>query len=289
MTDFWKYQALGNDYLVMEPGKKPLTSEAVKMICDRHTGVGSDGILWGPLEKPLTKGVPAGVPGLRIYNPDGSEAEKSGNGLRIFARHLWERKMVTEKGFSISTLGSLVKAEILDETGDQIAIDMGQVHFGMPGSEEEGLQTPLEVGGEIKKINVANVGNPHCVVFMENPTEEEARRLGPLLENHPMFPQRTNVQLVKVEDTDLIRIQIWERGAGYTLASGSSSCAAAAVSIRLGFCRSPLQVLMPGGVLFITMDENDQIRMEGPVSPVGKGSFHPDFAKKLGLPTKNTV
>ncbi|MCZ6472553.1 MAG: diaminopimelate epimerase [SAR324 cluster bacterium] len=290
MGDYWKYHGLGNDYLVMEPERftAPPGSEAIRRICDRQRGVGADGILLGPLSALPGKKPCPGLPALRIFNPDGSEGEKSGTGLRIFARYLWERGHVRQKGFSISTLGGEVGAEVLDATGGLVAIAMGRVSFAsgdipMAGPPREVLQETLEVDGREVLISGAGLGNPHCVVQVDDPTPELARELGPGLENHPQFPNRTNVQFMTVLDEHRIRIEIWERGAGYTLSSGSSSCAAAAVACRLSLCRSPLTVSTRGGDLKVELDENFHARLEGPVKLVGHGRFSDEFLAELGL------
>ena len=290
MTDFFKYHGLGNDYLVLEPRRfvAPPSPEAVRKLCGRHRGIGSDGILWGPLEDLPGADVPQGAPGVRIFNPDGSEAEKSGNGLRIFARHLWIRKLVDGKRFAIATLGGTVEARVLDEAGARIAIDMGQVRFvsgavPMTGPPREVLRETLEAGGESWTINAAHVGNPHCVVLVESPAPELARRVGPSIEHHPAFPNRTNVQFMAAEGEHAVRIEIWERGAGYTEASGTSSCAAAAVACRLGLCRSPVTVRMPGGNLSVELDESYRAVLTGPVAAVGSGELSAEFLAELGL------
>ncbi|MBI4081279.1 MAG: diaminopimelate epimerase [Candidatus Lambdaproteobacteria bacterium] len=289
MPDFYKYHGLGNDYLVLEPARfeGPPTPEAIRLICDRNRGLGSDGILWGPA--PLkAKQRAAATPGVRIYNPDGSEGEKSGNGLRIFARHLWARRLVESPAFAIDTIGGRVQARVLDRTGGRIRIGMGRVRFesaAIPwsGPPREALGKRLNLGGETLILNGATLGNPHCVVFVEEPSEALARRLGPLLETHPLFPNRTNVQFAQALDPHRLKIEIWERGAGHTLASGSSSCAAAAVACRLGLCRSPVTVEMPGGALRIEIDRAYHVAMEGEVQAVGNGRFAAEFLRALGL------
>ncbi len=290
MSDYWKYHGLGNDYLVVDAGRftTALSAEAIRKICRRNRGVGADGILVGG-----PPAAPGGADGnapieLRIFNPDGSEAGKSGNGLRIFARFLWERGQAREKSFAISTPGGLVQAEVLDETASRVAIAMGPISFistdiPMSGEPREVLEEPLQVGHRELRVSAAGLGNPHCVVQVEDPTPALAAELGPLIETHPQFPDRTNVQFMAPVDEHRIRIEIWERGAGYTLSSGSSSCAAAAVACRLGLCRSPVTVAMPGGELHVELDDAFRARLEGPVSAVGSGRFSDEFLAELGL------
>lgn len=278
---FWKYHALGNDYLVLDPKElsAPLASEQVRAICHRNFGVGSDGILLGPLPSQ------AAPFGLRIFNPDGSEAEKSGNGLRIFSRCLWDRKLVGEEEFVIETPGGLVMSAVL-ERGRMVRIDMGRVSFRsdlipVAGSCREVINEPITVGGRDFTYCAATVGNPHCVLPLPEIDAALAKQFGPLLEAHANFPNRTNVQFMKVLDRGNIRIEIWERGAGYTLASGSSSCAAAAASHRLGFVDNDVTVHMPGGTLQIEIADDGRIHMTGPVEGAFEGRFHPDLEKKI--------
>jgi len=278
---FKKYPGLGNDYLVIDPNIRdfPLTQENIRLICDRNFGVGSDGILYGPrLEGDL--------PSLRIFNPDGSEAEKSGNGLRIFAKYLFEKKYVRSKNFKIKTPGGLVGVQIKDNVAGLIRINMGKVTFisheiPVAGEPREVVDEPLDIDGVTYKVTCLSIGNPHCVIPMPEVNEAMARALGPHVENHPMFPNRINMQIVRVIDRANIDIRIWERGAGYTLASGSSSCAAAAASHRLGLVDNDVTVHMPGGTLHIEIADDGQIHMTGPVEGTFEGSFHSDLLKKI--------
>jgi diaminopimelate epimerase len=270
---FWKYHALGNDYIVIDPRilRTPLTVEQVRVICHRNFGVGSDGILLGPLPS-------AKAPfGLRIYNPDGSEAEKSGNGLRIFSRYLWDRKLVDEKEFAIETAGGVVKSTVFDG-GRMARVEMGKVTFWsdeipVTGPRREVINEKISVDGETFTFCAASIGNPHCVLPLPEISAEVAKRFGPSIETHPNFPKRTNVQFLKVLDRANIQIEIWERGAGYTLASGSSGSAAAAVSHKLGLCDASITVHMPGGKLAIEIRKDFDILMTGPVTKVAEGTI----------------
>ncbi len=270
---FKKYHGLGNDYLVIDPNVSDieLKPQMVRWICDRHTGVGSDGILYGPLKdnKSLK---------LRIFNPDGSEAEKSGNGLRIFARYLFEKKYVTVKHFNIETAGGIVDVEIKDDSASLIKINMGKFTFDsekipVKGKKRRVINEELQIGSKKYKVICLSIGNPHCVIPLPEISEKKAKQLGPLVENYEIFPNRINMQLLKVIDRNTIEIQIWERGAGYTLASGSSSCAATAAAYELGLVDKQVTAKMPGGELFIEIDENEQIHMAGPVEFIFEGSF----------------
>jgi diaminopimelate epimerase len=271
--NFYKYQALGNDYIVLNPDDfaAELTKEQIRRICNRNYGLGSDGILYGPT---VAKDADFA---LRIFNPDGSEAEKSGNGLRIFSRYLWDMKKVGEKPFMISTLGGIVKAEIL-LNGQKVKVEMGQVSFDsakipVTGPPREVLNEEMKIDGQTIKFSAVTIGNPHCVILKDEISEALARKLGPKIETDSRFPNRTNVQFVKVLDRADIRIEIWERGAGYTLSSGSSSCAAAAAARRLGLCDSQIKVFMPGGQIDITVSDDYFITMTGPVTKIAEGTI----------------
>jgi diaminopimelate epimerase len=286
MPDFFKYHGLGNDYLVLEPGRfaAPPSPQGVRLICDRNRGVGGDGILWGPLAASPAPGAYA----VRVFNPDGSEAEKSGNGLRIFARFLWERGAATGSTIAIHVPGGVVKARRLDPAAQRIAMEMGAASFHssripMTGLPRDVLREPLEIAGRTLTVNGVTVGNPHCVVLVDAPTPALARELGPLIETHPLFPKRTNVQFMRPLGEHAIQIEIWERGAGYTLASGTSSCAAAAVACRLGLCRSPVTVHMPGGTLEVRVSGGYEIELEGPVAAVAQGDFSAELLREAGL------
>ena len=281
---FYKYHALGNDYLVLRPADFPgmdaPSGDQIRAICHRNFGVGSDGILWGPLASAQAQY------GLRIFNPDGSEAEKSGNGLRIFSRFLWDQGLVKSAHFSIATPGGLVSASIKDE-GRLITVEMGAVSFNsakipVTGPPREVINEQLVAEGREFTFCAATIGNPHCVIPLPAISPELARRFGPAIETHPFFPRRTNVQFMQVIDRSNLRLEIWERGAGYTLASGSSSSAAAAVAHRLDLADRHVSVHMPGGTIGIEISDGFHIRMTGTVKRVAEGTLHPEiFETKL--------
>ena len=267
---FEKYHALGNDYLVYDPDGENITfseSEIIR-ICHRNFGLGSDGILVGPThsEKAPFK--------LKILNPDGSEAEKSGNGLRIFARYLRDTGKVSTNSFKVDTLGGVVSCEV-SEDKSTITVEMGKVSFQsdiipvkIEGEAREVCNEPIEINGKMLKYYGATIGNPHCVIPVENVTKEMTIELGSLIENHPYFPNRTNVQFLEILDRNRIKIEIWERGAGYTLASGSSSSAAGAVARKMGACDEKITVEMPGGEIGLIIDDNFNVQMTGPATRV---------------------
>jgi diaminopimelate epimerase len=273
---FTKYHALGNDYLIIEPSQivGELSTKQIETICHRNFGVGSDGILLGPIKSDQ------GEFGLRIFNPDGSEAEKSGNGIRIFSRYLWDRRLVDEEPFHIQTKGGQVLSHVHAD-GRMVDVDMGRVSFDsavipVAGPKREVINETITVDGTALKFCAATIGNPHCVILRDEVSESEARRFGPFIESDPRFPNKTNVQFMKVLDRNAIRIEIWERGAGYTLASGSSSSAAAAVAHRLGLCDGEIAVHMPGGRIDILVSPDFNIKMSGPVTRVSEGVIDPE-------------
>ncbi|MBE2223233.1 MAG: diaminopimelate epimerase [Anaerolineae bacterium] len=264
----YKYQALGNDMLIVDPAQfgLALTPERVRLLCDRHFGIGADGICYGPLpDEP-------GPNAMRFLNPDGSEAEKSGNGLRIFARYLWDAGYVASRSYSITIQNQPIYAEVLDEAAHTIALAMGQVSFSR-------IEEEMEVAGETVRITAVSVGNPHCVLFDDR--LDAIHHIGPILENAPPFPNRTNVQIVHLVDEHTIEIAIWERGAGYTLASGTSASASAGAAIRTGRCTSPVEVRMAGGSATVAVDENWNVVLTGTVTAVFHGKLAPDMIKKL--------
>ncbi|HVY55214.1 MAG TPA: diaminopimelate epimerase [Thermodesulfobacteriota bacterium] len=283
MNEFVKSHGLGNDYFVLDGSRITfsLTPEVIRLLCDRNYGIGSDGILL------LVPSAKADF-GLRILNPDGSEAEKSGNGLRIFAKYLYEHGHTDKKQFRIDTLGGVVSAE-LEVSGKRVpfvTVEMGTATFDsslipVKGEEREVVNEEMRIEGEPLRFTAVSVGNPHCVVFTDNLDEGYTRMVGPLIETSDIFPNRTNVQFAKVVSGDRVEIMIWERGAGYTLASGSSSCAVAAACVRNGFTGGTVTVSMPGGELVIEIREDWSIKMRGAVEEVAYGTLSDDLIQRI--------
>ncbi|HEY5037696.1 MAG TPA: diaminopimelate epimerase [bacterium] len=277
-NQFVRSHGLGNDYLVMDPSTLSfdLTPANIIRICNRNTGVGSDGIL--ALEKSKSS-----QSRLRIYNPDGSEAEKSGNGLRIFCKFLFEHGYIEKSFFEVETAGGTVQAQLHLVVGKvaAVTVDMGKATFDagvipVSGFQGEVVEKPLKIekAGKELKVTCVSVGNPHCVVFYDDlkKAEEEIHTLGPLLENHPQFPNRSNVQFAHVLNEKEVAIRIWERGAGYTLASGSSSCAVAAACVKTKRTGKELTIQMPGGDLSIQVKDDFELTMRGPVEEICVGT-----------------
>lgn len=264
-----KYHGLGNDYLVFDPNKNTLklSQENVKLICDRHFGVGSDGILEGPiLEKEKME--------VRIWNPDGSIAEKSGNGVRIFAKYLKDAGYVQKTHVTLSTLAGDVDVQYLNEEGTRMKASMGRVSFWsdeipVSGERREVVNETMIFGKIPYRVTCATVGNPHCVIFLNEISKDIVCRIGKNSENASYFPERVNTQIMRVIDRQNIEIEIYERGAGYTLASGSSGCAAAAAAYKQGLTDSKMYVKMPGGTLEIEILDDWTVLMTGDVGFVG--------------------
>jgi len=250
---FEKWHALGNAYLLVEqPAAGTLAPTRVRRLCDVDTGIGSDGLL-------EVTGRDAGRAVVRIWNPDGSTAELSGNGTRIAAAWLLRESGLPE--VEIETESKLVRA--VPGAPDMVRQELGVVSV----SDDE----VLDVAGERLGIVTADVGNPHVVVLRDVLSRDDLLRLGPAIETHPRFPRRTNVQLAIPEPPDKVSVLVWERGAGETAASGSSAVAVAAVAVARGWCSSPVRVAMPGGELVVTITDG-QASLEGPAEQICVGT-----------------
>jgi len=273
-----KYEALGNDYLVLDlPGPMDELVAMLPMLCDRHRGLGSDGLL----------AFDRATMTVRIFNPDRSEAQKSGNGLRITAAHA-----VLEHGapdrFELRTADRVNSVQVLSRHGGEVVteVDIGRPSFraaDLPARfEGEPARVVLETpAGRVDAVLVS-VGNPHCVVFGQPVTEARCLELGPHLEHHPAFPERTNVQLCEVLDRSRVRIEIWERGAGYTLASGTSASAVAAACMRDGLVGDRVAIQMPGGELMVRREHGGNLVQSGPARRVYRAAVDlADFTSQV--------
>ncbi|MCR4801362.1 MAG: diaminopimelate epimerase [Bacteroidales bacterium] len=280
---FVKSHGLGNCYIVIDSDKIDfeLTDECVIRICDLHFGVGSNGILLK---------VPSKIAdfGLKIYNTDASIAENCGNGLRIFSKFLHDYGYLSSDKFTVDILGRLIHCEILEKNAAgkaiKVRVDMGKANFvakQVPVNflKEECINEPVTFGGKEFRINCVSVGNPHCVVFRDELNQEELLKYGPIIETDKMFPNRTNVQFAHVVNRNLVEIKIWERGVGNTLASGSSSCAVASAMRKNNLVDKDVTIRMPGGELQISIDEEWNIKMTGPVEEICSGVFCKEMVK----------
>ncbi len=268
-----KGHGLGNDYLVVDRADLPwpLTAERTRHICDRHRGLGSDGILIGDI---------AEIPfGLEILNPDGTVAEKSGNGLRIFAAWLHGRTLVrTGEWFDVRLVKDTVRMRVEDEraAGELIVrVEIGTASFlgrdaGFAPVPDIALGSTLELaGGKTAEVNPVSLGNPHCVVFVDALDRADFLERAPQLCTHSAFPRGTNVQFARVVGPRTIELWIWERGAGETLASGSSACAATAAAVRRGLAEpGTFEARMPGGSATVTVKDDFAIELVGPAQMI---------------------
>lgn len=272
-----KYHGLGNDYLVLDPNlnQVSLQERKVQLLCRRNFGVGADGILYGPLPEKEK-------PEVLIYNSDGSEAAESGNGVRIFAKYLRDFGYVTEKKFALATKSGDVEVEFLDKAGSRMRVNMGKADFRKASlssgvSLHEILNEPLMFHGNLYNSSCLSVGTPNCVIMTEDVSCKHAKELGPYVENASYFPERMNLQLCKVVSREKLKTEVYERGSGYTLASGTGACAAAAAAFRMGLTDRNVTVEMPGGELLIEIKEDGTIYMTGAVKRVGTFTLAEDF------------
>lgn len=270
---FWKGHALGNDYVVLDGTTVgPPTPAVVRRLCDRHRGVGGDGVLVADLSDGVA---------VRIFNPDGTEAEKSGNGLRILGAWLRDLGRIGGDPVAVRLPGESVELEILSSQGGvhDIRVAMGVPSFragdipftrASPDAEVQGLS--LAVAGTPLGIHLVSIGNPHCVVFFDHLVDDRFQRLAPTLQAHPGFAAGVNVQFARVVDEDTIEARIWERGAGETLASGSSACAVVAAAHRSGRIDArEVQVVMPGGKVTVERDDQGGLHLTGEAVVVFEG------------------
>ncbi len=277
---FAKGEGLGNDYIVVDQAELPveLTTARIRRICDRHFGVGSDGILVADLADGIA---------LRIWNPDGTEAEKSGNGLRIFGAWLHGRGLVRDgEWFPVRLIRDTVRMRVEERLARgqlMIRAEMGRATFNgrdvdFTPSPGETLDYELDLGdGLSARINTVSLSNRHCVVFVDTLERADYDARAPRLCTHPSFAEGTNVQLARVVDDRTLEAWIWERGAGETLASGSSSCAVAAAAVRRGFVQpGTFRVLMPGGHTEVEISPEYDVTLLGPAGMVFSGEMSLD-------------
>jgi len=253
-----KWQGLGNDYLVIEesalPG--PLSREVIGLLCDRHLGVGADGIL---LRAQPTGAVPGAVARMRVFNPDGGEPEMCGNGIRIFARYLARSGAATEPEFTVETLAGAIRPRLLED--GTVRVDMGRARFrsaniapaaaaGIPAGGDV-VDVPLTAAGRDYRFTFVDVGNPHCIILVEDPAAFDVAAVGAVIERLPIFPNRVNVEFIHIEPDGSVRMRVWERGVGETQACGTGATAVGAACVRLGLAESPVLVHLLGGDLVI--------------------------------------
>ena len=273
---FTKLHGLGNDYHFIDTEKYPVAdpAELSRRMSHRHLGAGSDGIiLVMPGEAHEFK--------MRIFNADGSEAETCGNGIRCFAKYVYERGMTDKTEFTIETLAGPNRVVLTVEDGRVVAVrsNMGRPRFEraeipMLGAPGRVIEEPITVDdGRVFNITCANIGNPHAVVFVDDATQVNLTDIGPRIENHPSFPKRTNVEFVNVIDRDNMVMRIWERGSGITMASGSGSCGSALAAMITDRVNRRVNVHLVYGVLTIEWAEDGCVYQEGPATEAYTGEW----------------
>ena len=272
-----KYQGLGNDYLILDANKNKvqLQGKKIALLCQRGFGLGADGVLYGPVEI-------NGKMGVRIFNSDGSESAISGNGVRIFAKYLIDEGYVKSPEFDIQTLSGSVHVECLNSRATEFRVNMGKASFisreiPVTGEVREVINEPFVFHGKEYRATCLTIGNPHCNIFTDKVSEKEVREIGPYVENAEEFPEKMNLQICHQIDKGNLDIEIWERGSGYTKASGTGSCAAAMAAYRLGLVESRINVNQPGGMIQIDIKEDETIYMTGTVGYIADVSIAESF------------
>ncbi|HSA06318.1 MAG TPA: diaminopimelate epimerase [Candidatus Gastranaerophilales bacterium] len=275
---FTKMQGLGNDFIILEAEEFAKTglsySELAKKLCDRNFGIGADGlIIVNPPEIKSNCDI-----SWRIFNSDGSEPQMCGNGIRCFAKYVYNKGIMDKKVFSVSTLAGEIIPEIVDDKN--IMVNMGEpvLEASKIPVKMENLDCvidyPLEIEGKEINITAVSMGNPHCIVFTDEDSAVMAKKLGPKLENHEIFPEKTNVELVKIISRNKIKVDVWERGCGITLACGTGACASVVASALNEHTENKVEVELPGGALFIEWDKaTNKIFMTGGCEFVFSGEY----------------
>ncbi|MCD6309989.1 MAG: diaminopimelate epimerase [Candidatus Eremiobacteraeota bacterium] len=275
--------SLGNDFIILDGRKRNLEQEfdlpaLARFACHRHGGVGGDGMICVlPSHRAEVR--------MRIFNPDGSEAETCGNGLRCLGAFVYRRQRMKVHSFWVEMLGGLSYIRVLAMRGSRsrVEVDLGEPRFlrkeipakGEPDEKMLGVQ--ITSRGKKFEVYALSVGNPHCVIFCELPGDDEFLVMGPSLEKHPVFPNNTNVEFVEVISPDQIRMRVWERGVGPTLACGTGAAAATVAGISAGKLRSPCTVTLPGGELKVEWRNNGHIYIVGPTIEVFSGEIEKDL------------
>ncbi len=266
--DFTKWQACGNDFVLVNTFTQKNIEEIevnVVKICDRHFGVGGDGVIFiMPSDKADFR--------MRIINNDGSEAEMCGNGIRCFAKAVAGAGLTDKKKFTVETGAGIIVPEIMDD--GTVYVDMGEPVLEGDAIPVAGfgsgrvVNEDIEVDGDIYKMTCVSMGNPHCVVFVDDIKDIELDKIGPKFEVHGAFPKKTNTEFVQVKDDSHVRMRVWERGAGITLACGTGSCATAVACILNGKTKRQVEVELDGGKLLIKWAEDNHVYMTGPATKV---------------------
>lgn len=269
---FCKMQGAGNDFIVIkrEEAKHNLSNLAIKL-CDRHFGIGADGLII--VEKSKLADFK-----MRIFNPNGSEAEMCGNGVRCFAKYVFENKLTRKKEFSVETLAGIIKPQILNN--GEVKVNMGNPRLKrkdipvLGNPEEEVINSQLVIRNSQLNITCVSFGNPHCVIFVDDFKNIEIGKLGPQIETNPLFPRRTNVEFVKVKNKKNIEVKVWERGVGETLACGTGACASVVAGVLNNKAERKVQVILAGGKLNINWCKKDNnVYLQGEAKIVFAGEI----------------
>ena len=272
-----KYHGVGNDYLIFDPKKNDvvLNERLIRQLCRRNIGVGADGILDGPvMEDKKIK--------VRIFNPDGSEAEKSGNGIRIFSRYLKDAGYVKERQYYLTTKAGETLVTFLDDAGSCMRVDMGYAVFEAEqipalGFEGEVVGESIFFCDNFYNATCVSMGNPHAIVYLDKNVDLKAfelEKIGPMFENHPAFPDRVNTEFIQVCDSENLNMRVWERGSGETFACGTGACASLVATVLNGLCNDTATLHLLGGDLKITWDKKENtVYMEGPAETVFTGEW----------------
>lgn len=271
---FWKMHGLGNDYIVVDnrDGRvgEDETSELARKLCERRFYVGADGLL-------LVCSSRVADVKMRIFNPDGGEAEMCGNGIRCFAKYCYEKDIAKKEALRIETLAGTKRAWLTVEGGEvqRVKVDMGlpvldRNNIPMLG-QGTCINEDLEVDGEKYRVTCLSVGNPHCVTFVDDVMSFPVQKIGPKIENHPLFPKRINAEFVQVLNKGELSVRVWERGAGETLACGTGACASVVAGTLLKKINNRATVHLLGGDLEIEYSRN--IFMTGPAEKVFEGKL----------------
>jgi len=280
--EFFKYHSLGNDFILLDALEAPLrlSPADIQMLCHRHLGIGGDGII---VIEPSDKAVCRMI----NYNPDASQADVSGNGLRCLAKHLFDTGIHAEKEMLVDTPSGVKKLSIHTTLGKVSAVEvyMGSPDFRrssipMQGEGEEAIDVPIEAAGKTVNATCLSVGNPHCVLFVDNLEDAVVRELGPAIENHSLFPLRVNVEFARVIDVSEMRLRSWERGAGETMASATGAAAAVAAALRTRRCKRKIHVQLPGGLMEVEITTDGDIITRGPARRVFRGELDEDWRER---------
>ncbi|MDI6711335.1 MAG: diaminopimelate epimerase [Bacillota bacterium] len=274
---FMKWHGLGNDFVIVDARRDGLADapgELARAVCDRHFGIGADGLVF------ILPAAGADAE-MRIFNSDGSEAEMCGNAIRCVARYLFETGGAREPRLRIATGAGVLVPEVIPAGGGEparVRVDMGPPRLSrddipMAGSPGRAVNEPLAAGGRTFNVTAVSMGNPHCVIFVPDLDAVPLETLGPVLETHPAFPRKTNVEFVQLLSPEAVRVRVWERGAGPTLACGTGACAVAVAANLNGLTGRRVSVHLPGGVLEIEWAGDGHVYMTGPAVKVFEGRY----------------